>query len=708
MTQSPSLHSNQFTEKAYGNYLPNHLSSKAYGKEDISSKPLSSDPSLAQWYEENIQYWRDVQGGKIQVSQQEFQELEQWFAYAEQHLGVRSSSWGNDSSSGPGNFVPKGAEQGPTGNSNITDPKNSEFTADGSTSVVDAWVDFTVDIPPPCTGTAETTLDNRNNPPEQVTKIIVTNPSVRDAKGNPAQTVIFVHDACKVTANVSSKGDGTSRFVDHSGTVTLGQYTGQADGAGSPQGDQPDTVDSKNNTRTWKTKDSVDYDVSEGKETDRIYANSLNLTPPDRTYTVWVEKTGEHAYHIQIEDAQGNTVRTIEASQIHQLNLNVDADNLYFKDSSKNAKNPAPQKSGSNQNVVDNEIYAPALTSNDGFKTWSDKSHDPDKNITVESGAEEGSTPAGNDPNPQPDSISQDGKTAQYNKSASQDLTAFYDGEYSNNHISSGPGGTVDLHGASFADKVDITNNNNGTYTIVFTSGDDASKKITYTVDGPPDKITINDVNAGHVTYNGQPYATGVDELISVTGEKENPLGNLGKLPPALINLINITGVNFDAFAGLLQKHFPAEFIAADENHDGKLTPDELADAINTNKVSFPPAKPSKDMIEFFYDLDPVFKKDADDAHSDRSKIKDGSRRLVDLMKASYPDQAGTINYTGNDHKNDDDGKGDCEYPELTWNDISFGNFHFNWTTETGKDREKNENGDNTRFAHADLGFTTF
>ena len=149
-----------------------------------------------------------------------------------------------------------------------------------------------------------------------------------------------------------------------------------------PQGTSPDeTLD---RTRIWNTHDSVDYFATDGDETDSIYADTVNLSLPDRSHSAYVTKLGDHHYAIEIKDADGRLIRRIETYQTDHLNFNgVDGDNLYYRDATAGGSLTADFTGGIdwNGNVFVNPGASDYLNGN--FKAWSDPSLDHDSQITL-------------------------------------------------------------------------------------------------------------------------------------------------------------------------------------------------------------------------------------------------------------------------------------------------------------------------------------
>lgn len=212
---------------------------------NTKSLGYNSNPDLTTWYEDATSFnnWYqavlrgeiELQAGESLPSQQEYNDFLYQMQWAEGELGYQSSTWGEDpysSSAYDAPSVPDGASNGAVGNYVYT-AEDNEITLDGSDPTpVDVWGNLTLNVPPPCTVTAEVTTDTRFQPPEEVLKYVVTNPSLRDAYGNTQQTVVFVHDyqGGAYSVNADIKSDGSSRFTDYTGgLVTGGEYVDPAE-----------------------------------------------------------------------------------------------------------------------------------------------------------------------------------------------------------------------------------------------------------------------------------------------------------------------------------------------------------------------------------------------------------------------------------------------------------------------------------------------
>jgi hypothetical protein len=123
----------------------------------------------------------------------------------------------------------------------------------------------------------------------------------------------------------------TSAFANKVTAHAFGEVDQTAE---APQGTPPDETDS--DSRTWNKNDAVDYYVTKGTETDEIYADTVNITLPDRSEAAEVTKTAAHEYTVLIKDSDKNVIRTIHLHQVNgtgSINFNhLSTDNLQYKD----------------------------------------------------------------------------------------------------------------------------------------------------------------------------------------------------------------------------------------------------------------------------------------------------------------------------------------------------------------------------------------
>jgi len=138
-------------------------------------------------------------------------------------------------------------------------------------------------------------------------------------------------------------------------------------------------------TRVWNKQAVVDYEVTQGKEIDQIFADQLNLGLPDRSCFVEVTKKANGQYEIVAykmnEKGERVELRKIQGDQLKTLNFakNVTQDNLFFKDETKGEtgfkKWSDPTRTSSDPAIqIDGKKADDLVVRNDGIK----KSLNPD------------------------------------------------------------------------------------------------------------------------------------------------------------------------------------------------------------------------------------------------------------------------------------------------------------------------------------------
>lgn len=237
--------------------------------------------------------------------------------------------------------------------------------------------------------------------------------------------------------------------------------------------------------------------------------------------------------------------------------------------------------------------------------------------------------------------------------------------------------GAVLLHGKSINDSITVDRDaTTNLYTITFTDKSTTPVKTeTYTLSGPPSKIIIDGV-AGKISGNA------VDEV--VLGNDFSVAGG-GKVPEMVQQLIDQTGVDQDTLLKNMWKHFP-QLRAYDKpsnggNGDGKLDMNELNNAFTKNpdlaKNLFG-TQPTQDILDFIKAIDPTFSSEVDatttwEGNSIASHWNKANAELVSVLKIMYPGVSKIeATYPGR-------GGGDWIYT----NDITFGDQHFNFTSES-------------------------
>lgn len=266
----------------------------------------TANPELASYYEnELLPYWQAVQSGEIEISAEEYQQLEEYLQYCQNELGLASSGWGEM----PGSSASGGApNQGALGQATFTQDKN-EFTVDGSAPVIDVWgSEAILNVPPPCTVTFETTTDTRFNPPETLVKAVVTNPAMQGPDGQPKQSVVFIHDGAEITCNASKKADGTSRATDNTGTVTIGKYQDVPE-SNTPESSVPG-VEQENGDLLYQSEFYdpnflVDFFSQPGDNQTHVVNGNANISVPPNS-TVAIDEQGGRIT-VVVTHADGST-----------------------------------------------------------------------------------------------------------------------------------------------------------------------------------------------------------------------------------------------------------------------------------------------------------------------------------------------------------------------------------------------------------------
>jgi hypothetical protein len=411
--------------------------------------------------------------------------------------------------------------------------------------------------------------------------------------------------------------DGTTRTVNFMGTnlyiqvpdpksvvkdasVTSGVTVTQVGKDDTPQGDQPDSTDGT--TRTWNTKDTVNYFATPGPETDEIYASSVNITLPDRTDTAEVTKTATNQYTVVIKDSTGQVVRTIQLYQVKNINFNsCDAANLYYADNT-----PGSTHTTLTQWTLPTCAQDPAITVN---------------------GQAEGATKVALDPNAPSDSIptsfNSDGTTAIYNKDKDVTVTAYPDDTVTEHDISAD--GTVTINPNTQSDTASVSYDaQSGMLTIDITTKDQNgdTKHEIFKVDAKKaNKILINMDPSNIVDGN----KSGWDKNIP-TDIAKKVFDNSGDAETAMaMDALSNNG----AIKQLMK--------------DGHFTNDQIQNALSDSGLTADDLKqlavpPSSAMIQFLRDLDPSFDallKNTDSLTSDPGNSKTRSAandRLAELL----------------------------------------------------------------------------
>lgn len=290
-----------------------------------ATKSLGGDnEALYQWYENALPYWQAVQNAEIQISPEQYQQLEDWMQFAINSLQGQGNAWDGMSDSGAMPATGHGAVQ----NAIYTDEDN-EFSCDGSVPVTDAWgLTATMNVPPPCTVSFDTTTDTRFNPPEEIVRAVVTNPAKRDSSGQAAQSVVIFHDGVKITCNAAKKSDGSSRVQDSTGDVTVGVYRKSAgDGEGAESSIPGVEKDGKLVYEPEYDGDTVSFKSvlgEDGQATTRVVWADTNITvkPSDQTDISFDPDT--KVVTVTVTHANGSK-DVYEIQKGYQVNVNAHA-----------------------------------------------------------------------------------------------------------------------------------------------------------------------------------------------------------------------------------------------------------------------------------------------------------------------------------------------------------------------------------------------
>ncbi|HEX5033370.1 MAG TPA: hypothetical protein VFW62_02715, partial [bacterium] len=211
-----------------------------------------SDPALVQWLEQATAYYNAVMAGDPSTpapSQQEWNEFLAQLQWAQQQLGYGQQAW-DPSLGGMGGGAPLGGPQqgqtnqfggmaGTMDNWVYTNGKSQiGFTGNGTH---DIWSnEFILDVAPVSAQvTIEMTTDTRFQPPEEVAKIVVTDP----ATGTEA--VYFVHDFDPAAGDtIKINTPDASQLNDAGGIATWGEFSQVVEGSkpesSIPGEEQPD------------------------------------------------------------------------------------------------------------------------------------------------------------------------------------------------------------------------------------------------------------------------------------------------------------------------------------------------------------------------------------------------------------------------------------------------------------------------------------
>jgi len=481
----------------------NVIGTKSLGTPVGANNPQGSEASsaqnadLGQWYEQAQEYYSAViSGQEAKPANQDWEEFMSEMDWTQKRLGIVSQENGGLNSASPVGMggaeppIPQGASLGTMSNLVWTDASaNLSFNGDARTQ--DIWSnDVNINVSSLSTYvTSEKTEDTRALPPEQVLKVTVTD------KATGKFSVYFIHnydDAHVVVNTPTGKIDQDST----GGLVQAGTYSPDATAeAGQSQATPFDKNKSNATTRIWdenKVGEPVQYVVTDGKELDKIYADTVNIVMPNRSDTAYVTKTGDHSYTIQILDENKKVVRTIKVEQAEHLNFDrAYAGNVFYQVKLQ----PVAQPMGKNSNSYEEmEIPQPNV-----YTAWNDPNCPVDPQVTVGGKAGGAIASDGTDPSNTSDPDTSNDTQLPANKKKSD--AWYYDGNDLTD-VSVTP--TFD-HDNDF---VDIP----GTFTL--TPTDDQTVKITKDPSTKDYIITVES-DGKKVTYHVNHHLTAIDLKIN-------------------------------------------------------------------------------------------------------------------------------------------------------------------------------------------------
>jgi len=434
------------------------------------------------------------------------------------------------------------------------------------------------------------------------------------------------------------------------------------------QGTPPDAKD----TNTWSENSAVDYYVTKGAETQKIAATAVDFTLENYMQTAYVTKLSDHKYRVEVKDGDGKTVRIVEINARSINFKKIDADNLYVKDEN----NPKSlSKSGKYLAITKMPGSNPGNPPQDtgDFIPWSDSNHAPMDEIRVDGFENKGKNSKDGEPlhagDTPPDPGSVKNGEATYTGGNSNIEIHADDDEVKTYHVSTA--GNILLHGATPNDKVHVEvgtdANDEIIRTFTFTSPD--GTKHVVKVKGNPASIVLD--TKGEVTgaVDGGDVKISIGNNFDTTGSSE--FKELwGRIQDA-------SGGEEEAILKQIVKSYSHlkdyDKIGKGGNGDGKLSVGELEKAYKEGRFAFPPEHPDQNLIEFIYSINSKFKSALDEAllsNPDKNKYRKATKELVDALKALYPEVK-----IGMD-------SGDGNWVE---NDITFGAYRFDYTTENGR-----------------------
>ncbi len=293
--------------------------------------PAGDAAGLAAWYEEAYNYYNAVMSGsEPQPDPAAWTQLQQWMQWAQQQLnGGGAGAWdpmagGDPLGAGAGEEDPFGGTTGPLGSIVHSEMDvRLGFTADGKVHDIFAY-NFTLDVASPAaTVTAEKTTDTRTQPPEEVVKIVVKDPTTG------GETVYMVHSPGDLENLIINSPKGKKVTDLTGGLVQIGEFVEGAagNGGGIPEGG---SIEGKNATFDGMGNQTYKFEPPFGG-LEQITCNANADITVMNSDQVTVEQNSDGSYRLTIEREDGTQV-VFNIPEGFAVNLNANAHNVTFKD----------------------------------------------------------------------------------------------------------------------------------------------------------------------------------------------------------------------------------------------------------------------------------------------------------------------------------------------------------------------------------------
>lgn len=337
--------SNPVSKTTYTDSVQQSVPTKSLQTQANSTKALgqsgSSNPELAQWYEQAYAYYNAVmQGAESQPSAAEWQNFLNQMQWAAGQLGYGGAQAWDPSMGGSGPQGPAmatgpqsnqfGGMSGTMDNWVYTDEKNTVgFTGDGTH---DLWGnDVTINVAPTSADvTIENTTDTRFQPSESVVKITVTDPATG------TQAVYFVHDydpanGDKIKVNTPNSDQQVNNLTGDP-SITTGKYTaGSTGSAGSKPDASIEGVPQEDGSLLYEPEfsgETVDFWANPGEsQTHVVYADSnISVKPSDE---VKVTQKADGTIEVLVQHKDGST-DTYLVQKGYKVNVNANAEYITF------------------------------------------------------------------------------------------------------------------------------------------------------------------------------------------------------------------------------------------------------------------------------------------------------------------------------------------------------------------------------------------